>query len=89
MAVVGLLAAVSFDGSCHLATDYWRAVFGTPEAQWQFSFMLAPFIIGFGAVAGLIALFPRPPLSKIFVFGSWGITILPVILALLVLLHAY
>jgi hypothetical protein len=89
MAIVGLLAALSFDGSCHLASDYWRAVFVTPDAQWQFASIMAPLVIGLGAAAGLVATFPRPSLPRIFLFGAWVITIFPTILALLVLMHAY
>jgi hypothetical protein len=89
MAIVGLLAGLSFDGSCHLARDYWREWFGAPAAQWQFGLTLLPFMVGFGVAAGLIATFPPPRLSKVFVYGSWGITTMSVILGLLVLLHAY
>jgi hypothetical protein len=89
MTVVALLAAASVDGSLHLGSDYWRALFGIPDAQWHFSYALAPIIIGLGAVATLIASFPRPSLSKFVVLGCWAITLAPVLLSLLVLTHAY
>ena len=70
MVIVVLLAGLSFDGSCHFASDYWRAVFGIPEVQWQSDLSLVPFMIGLGVMAALIATFPRPRFSKIFACGS-------------------
>jgi hypothetical protein len=84
-----LLLAVSLDGTAHLGGDYLQALFGTPEAQWQFAFLLAPVPMLLGPVAVLISKIPRPALSRFLGAASWVATIVPAILCVLVSVHAY
>jgi hypothetical protein len=86
---VALLLAVSAYGTARLAQDYLRALFSTPEAQWQFAFMTAPVASLIGAVGLGIARFSRPPLSRGFILGSWIATLVPLGLFGLVWIHAY
>ena len=88
-AIVILLLCVSVYGTAHLGHDYFQAVFGRPEAQWQFAFMLAPIPIFLGALGLLLSAFPTPPLPRSFVLTSGIATLLPVVLLGLVNFHAY
>jgi hypothetical protein len=84
-----LLVIASAYGTVHLGGDYLRALFGRPEAQWQFAFLWVPLPILFGLVAVAITKFARPPLHKAFALSAWVGTLLPVALSALVGLHAY
>jgi len=84
-----LLLIVSACGTFQLGRDYVQALFGTPDAQWQFAFALAPMVIFLGAAAIVIARLHRPPLPRILTLGAWLATLVPVALSALVGLHAY
>lgn len=86
---VVLLLIVSLNGTVYLGYDYLWSIFGVPEAQWQFAFMLAPLPIVLGVVAALISQFPRPALPKFLVAASWVAAIVPAVLYVLVSVHAY
>jgi hypothetical protein len=88
-AVVAFLLSASAYGTAHLAQDYLQAVFGTPDAQWQFAFVLAPIPILLGMVGLVIARFSRPRLSRVLVLASWVVTLVPLGLLGLVWIHAY
>jgi len=87
--VVVLLVSASVYGTAHLGHDYFQAIFGRPEAQWQYAFVLAPIPIFLGVLGLLLSVFPTPPLSRVFVLTSGVATLLPVVFLGLVALHAY
>lgn len=87
--IAGLFLGASVYGTAHLGQDYYRALFGRPDAQWQFAFMLAPIPILFGAIGLAIAIFLRPRLSRAFILGAWVINLVPLGLLGLVWIHAY
>jgi len=88
-AIVGLFLGASVFGTAHLVHDYYRALFGRPDAQWQFAFVLAPIPILLGASGLAITLFSRPRLSRALIFGACVVTVAPLGLLGLVWIHAY
>jgi hypothetical protein len=87
--VVVLLLIASVYGTIHLGRDYFQALSGKPDAQWQFAFVLAPVPIVLGAVAIAVAKFSRPPLPRIFALAAWVAALAPLALLVLVQAHAY
>ena len=69
--------------------DYVRAISGAPDAQWQFSFVLVPVPVVLGAAALVVAYHSRPPAPRFLTAGALAVTLLPVALAALVIVHAY
>jgi hypothetical protein len=86
---VALFVGVATWGSTYLAQTYWSAVFGTPDAQWQMSFVMAPIPIVLAVIGLLIAYFPRPRLHKVFIVGSWIAVTIPAACLVLVMSHLY
>jgi hypothetical protein len=86
---VAILGGASLDGTCYLARDYWRAVFGVPDAPWQLAYTMFPTIIGLALAAATLATFPRPRLHKMLVSVTWTVMVFSVLLSLLLLMRAH
>jgi hypothetical protein len=89
----GIVVLALLCGSAYLtaplAYDYITALLGTPEAQWQFAFMLVPAPSLLALLALLITWLAKPPHWQWLAYAAGTAIAIPLLLLGLVRLHLY
>ena len=84
-----VLLAMSGFVTVILAQNYFEAVLGTQQAQWQFTFMYAPIAIGLAAAAVALSTLWAATTPQLLRTASTVMLAIPLLLSALVISHAY